>query len=477
MAARQGTQSNAMLYTLITFVALFVIATVCAVIFYIKSEEYRTGAETSNAKLDQVANRSEQGQLIKIVGKPIDNKSYLGTMEQVVNDLYTIILGTEVPADTPATVKFNEVSMVTVSTLEELGDDYNAALGKNNALLAHIKDLKQKLDNSRAELNNADALVSELQIDLEDGNTQLEQERQSNLAELNRFQASVDQIRNSFDELKVTWDDNQNDLIQDMENKLETVQNTLRTKQLDLEQTEKKLDEKSDLLDDALVKLESIKPKPAIEVQAYEPDAKIVRVDLQNGIVYLNVGTKNRIYRGLTFAVYDTNKPIPETGEGKAEIEVFQTSDQACAARILKSDTKNPIVMEDIVANLIWDSKSSNRFVVAGDFDMDNNGTPDLDGRQRVVEMIQRWGGVVTDDITVDTDFVVIGTPPVLLARPSQDEIDADPMAQTRYEQSVRQSDEYSNLLKKAGELSVPVFNQKRFLYLIGYETLANKNI
>jgi hypothetical protein len=31
--------------------------------------------------------------------------------------------------------------------------------------------------------------------------------------------------------------------------------------------------------------------------------------------------------------------------------------------------------------------------------------------------------------------------------------------------------------LKKAGELSIPVFNQKRFLYLIGYETLANKNI
>ncbi|MHC4927355.1 MAG: hypothetical protein ACYTER_08510, partial [Planctomycetota bacterium] len=60
MAARQGTQSNAMLYTLITFVALFVIATVCAVIFYIKSEEHRTSDEASEAMLAEVANRTEQ---------------------------------------------------------------------------------------------------------------------------------------------------------------------------------------------------------------------------------------------------------------------------------------------------------------------------------------------------------------------------------------------------------------------------------
>lgn len=477
MAARQGTQSNAMLYTLITFVALFVIATVCAVIFYIKSEEHRTSDEASEAMLAKVANRSEQGKLAKIAGKPIDNKSYLGTMEQIVNDLYKIILGKEAPADTPATVKLNEVSMTSNATLRELGTDFSPALGESGALLAHINDLKQKVDAARAELNNSGGLIKDLQVDLEDTTAQLGQERQLYKEELGQLQSTLDQVRNSFDELKVVWQKEQDDLILDMENKLETAQTTIRTKQLDLEQTTKKLEETSQERDDALVKLDTIKPKPAIEVQAYQPDAKIVRIDLQNGIVYLNVGTNNRIYRGLTFAIYDSNKPIPESGEGKAEIEVFQTSAQACAARIIKSDKKNPIVKEDIVANLIWDSKSSNRFVVAGNFDMDNNGKPDLDGRQRVIEMIQRWGGVVADEITIDIDFVVIGTPSDLLSRPSQDEIDADPMAQMRYEQSIQQIKDYNNLLKKAGELSIPVFNQKRFLYLIGYETLANKNI
>ena len=477
MAARQGTQSNAMLYTLITFVALFIIATVCAVIFYIKSEEYRTGTESAEAKLAEVANTKQQGNLARIVGKPEKGATYLGTMETVADTLYTIILGQEVPAETPATVKLNEVSMVTVSTLAALGEDTNPALGKNGALLAHITDLKQKLDMAKSETDQAKQLIAGLQVNLEDAAAQLEQERTQYLADLNQFQAEVDQIRNRFDDLKDLWDEETKKQIQNMEDKLEAAKEALRKKQLEQQETEQKLTETSQERDAALVKLDTIKPKPAIEVQAYQPDARIVQIDSQNGIVYLNVGTQNRIYRGLTFAVYDRNQPIPETGEGKAEIEIFQTNEQASAARILKSDPKNPIVMEDIVANLIWDSKTSNNFVVAGDFDMNNDGRPDTDGRQRIIEMIRNWGGRVADEITVDTDFVVIGEAPKLLDRPSQDEIDADPMAQQRYMQSLQKVDAYGSLLRKAGELSVPVFNQKRFLYLIGYETLANKNL
>jgi len=38
-------QSNAMLYTLITFVGLFIVATTVAVIYYVKAEELRTTTE------------------------------------------------------------------------------------------------------------------------------------------------------------------------------------------------------------------------------------------------------------------------------------------------------------------------------------------------------------------------------------------------------------------------------------------------
>ena len=477
MAARQGTQSNAMLYSLITFVALFIIAIVCAVIFYVKSEEYRTNNENNMAKLEEVANRSEQNKLSQIVGKPERNISYLGTMESLNDNLYKIILGKAVPENTPATVKFNEISMTIQSILENLGQDANPAIGPDGiAILSTIEDLKQKLESARSELDSFDVITEGLQADLEAAQAKNEQEKEQFLSELNQFQTDYDQIRERFNELQQTMRDSTDEQIQEFQDKLEAEQAKLRQKQLDLQETGSKLKETEDLLDTALVKLKEIKPTPNIEVQAFKPDAQIVRIDLQNGIVYLGAGTKDHIYRGLTFAIYDRNQPIPESGEGKAEIEVFQASEQVCAARIIKSNKKNPIVKEDIVSNLIWDSKTSNRFIVVGDFDFDNNGRPDKDGQKRIIELIERWGGSLMDDVTVDTDFIVVGPAPTPLTRPTQDEIDIDPMAQQRYDQSLEKVKKYDALMQKANNLSVPVFNQKRFMYLIGYDTLANQN-
>ena len=98
------------------------------------------------------------------------------------------------------------------------------------------------------------------------------------------------------------------------------------------------------------------------------------------------------------------------------------------------------------------------------------------DGDQRIIELIERWGGYVADDITVNTDFLIVGIEPVSLRRPSQQELDMDPMAQQRYEMSVQKMRAYNQLLAKAANLGIPVFNQKRFLFLIGYDTLDNKN-
>ncbi len=155
---------------------------------------------------------------------------------------------------------------------------------------------------------------------------------------------------------------------------------------------------------------------------------------------------------------------------------MFQVTEQVCAARIVKSDKKDPIVKDDIVTNLIWDRKMPNRFVVAGEFDFNNDGRIDADGAQRIAELIERWGGIVADTITVDTDFLIVGVEPIALRRPTQHELDMDPMAQQRYEMSGKKIGEYNQFLDKAGNLGIPVFNQKRFLFLIGYDTLANKN-
>jgi hypothetical protein len=478
MAARQASQSNAMLYTLITFVALFIIAAAFAVVYYVKSEEFRTQAELAKEDLQSLVNASEKGSLTRIVGKPTQGQSYIGTMQQVVNDLYSFILGQQPAENLSATVKFNEISMEIAALNENvLGNDVSPAIGPNGvALLRTIEGLKLKLDNARAEVSDLDNINNDLQLDLDDATDRDEQNRQNFVVELNQFQSEVDQIRESFDQLKTAMDDATAEQVETLQEKIDGAQEILRQKQLDLQTTEKKLDDSDTLLQDALTKLKAIKPEPDNEVQAHQPDAQIVRIDSQNGIVYLDAGVKDHVYRGLTFAIYDRNKPIPENGEGKAEIEVFQVAEQVSAARIVKSDTKNPVVKNDIVANLIWDRNMPNQFVVAGQFDFNGDGLIDTDGAQRIAELIERWGGIVTDTITVDTDFLIIGAEPTSLRRPTQNELDIDPMSQQRHEMSIKKFDDYNQLLEKSVNLGIPVFNQKRFLFLIGYDTLMNKN-
>ncbi|HOL30640.1 MAG TPA: hypothetical protein PK052_01540, partial [Anaerohalosphaeraceae bacterium] len=358
-----------------------------------------------------------------------------------------------------------------------LGQDLNPAVGLNGvALLKTIEDLKQKLDGARQQMANLQSINDTLQSDLADAAAKSELDRQKFIAELDQFQTEMNVIRNRFDSLQKSMQDSVIEQVQTFQNKLEEEQAKLRQKQLDLQETEKKLGQTDMLLKNAMSKLEAIKPKPDREVQAFQPDAQIIRVDLQNGIVYLDAGINDHVYRGLTFAIYDRNKPVSEEGQNKAEIEVFQVSEQISAARIIKSDKKNPVVKEDLVVNLIWDRKGTNQFVVAGEFDFNNDGRIDADGAQRIRELIERWGGRVVEDITVDTDFLIIGSAPAALPRPTQDDLDIDPLAQQRYELSMQKVQAYDGLLKKANNLGIPVFNQKRFMYLIGYDTLLNKN-
>ena len=478
MAARQTSQSNAMMYALVIFVALFIIATVFAVIYYVKSEEFRTQAELAKEDLGSIASPAEKNSLARIVGTANQGKTYLGTMQEIVDRLYSFILGKEPSADLPATVKFNEISMKIKSLNEDvLKEDTNPAFGPDAvALIMGIEELKTKLDNARKEISTLEEINTNQQSDLQEAIAQSELDKQEFQAQLNQVQTEVDQINDRFNELLQNMQAVTEEQIQDFQDKLDAEQAKLRQKQLDLQKTEEKLTETDSLLDEALTKLDAIKPKPDKEVQAYQPDAQIVRVDLQNGIVYLDAGINDHVYRGLTFAIFDRNKPIPEDGKGKAEIEVFQVADQVSAARIIESDKNDPVVKDDIVANLIWDRKTANRFVVAGEFDFNNDGLIDPDGAQRIAELIERWGGQVDNEISVETDFLILGEEPKPLLRPTQQDLDINPLTQQRYEGSLQKVDAYNKILEKAANLGIPVFNQKRFLYLIGYDTLMHKN-
>ncbi|MCJ7692228.1 MAG: hypothetical protein MUO22_02280, partial [Sedimentisphaerales bacterium] len=222
-------------------------------------------------------------------------------------------------------------------------------------------------------------------------------------------------------------------------------------------------------------KLQGIVSLPDIEVAAYKPDGKVLLIDDPTKIVHINLGSDDRVYRGLTFSIYDKNMPIPKDGKGKGEIEVFNVDENISAARIIRSETRNPIILDDIVANLIWDAEQVNTFVVAGDFDLNDDGNTDDNAIEKITALIQKWGGRAARDLSVDTDFIILGKPPQVLRKPTFEQMEIDPMAMQKYERSQDNLEHYKQTRDQAQTLSIPVFNSERFLYFIGYKTQATR--
>ena len=110
MPAGKSSESSAMLYTVITFVALFLVATTCAVIFYVKAEDFKTQRDVADSTMSKLADSSEQNSLAKIVGKSIKGKSALGTMTVHLDDMVSAVTG-QVADETPAAVKVNDAKI------------------------------------------------------------------------------------------------------------------------------------------------------------------------------------------------------------------------------------------------------------------------------------------------------------------------------------------------------------------------------
>jgi hypothetical protein len=475
--AQARTQANAMLYALITFVALFVVAIVCTVIFYIKSEEYRTQLEASKTELAKIANIKEQGSLGKIIGKTESGKSYLGALNDHYNKLVSIITGVVPAEDVSADIKFNDITLKINKLNQSLGQDVSVAVGPDSiSLINQINELKAKLDETRTQVTKLTDQHQQLLDDLKSTIDENSSKEQLLVGQVKKHEQGANDTQTQYVQLEKERKAAEEERVAAINQKLEEEQEKLRAKQMELTRTQGELTQTQQSLKESLAALEAIRPRPDKNVAAYQQDAGILRVDLKNNLVYLNIGSEDHAYRGLTFAIYDRNMPIPEDRKNKAEIEIFQVEPKVSIARIIKSNIKNPIVNEDLVVNLIWDSKTSNRFVVIGDFDLNNDGIVDPDGNRRIREMVEHWGGKIESAVSINTDFVVAGPSPHVPAKPEQAQVEIDPTLQQKYNDSVENAKTYDADLAKAVELSIPVFNQKRFLYLIGSDSLLETN-
>ena len=458
MAVVRQTQSGTMLYTVITFVALFIISAILAVIFYLKSEDWR---DEYNKIQQNAADIATQNQV-----------QLLGYIDQ----LYMMFVGVQ-PQETSAEVKMTEMQTKYKDVLEKLPQEMKISADANDTNGPGAVSIIAGYDNK---LKQKQELADQLTSQLADLNSEYDLARQGAVqreedlrTQIRSEQEKADSVQQSYDQLRELMDKKATEQVQTiMQQRDQAVDEKNKAKQ-ELQAALSKLTITQNRLEEALSRLDVLKPRPKEDIAAYKPDGHIIVVDASANIVFIDIGNEDKIYPGLTFAVYDRNASVTAEDTSKAEIEVVNVDKNTASARINKSDKKNPIAEGDIIINLIWDSRTVNRFIVAGEFDFDGDGDIDPDGAEKIKQLIENWGGKVEDVVTIDTDFVVLGTAPQAKKKPTLDEIQADPMANEKYEASLRASEQYQEIKNQAKDLYIPVFNLKRFLNFIGYESLA----
>ena len=475
MPARRRKQSNAMLYTLITFVGLFIVATTIAVIYYVEAEDKRTRLEEIQNKIDDLAGTSEINTLGTIVGTKARSSTWLGTMIGHLDGTTSLIVG-GVPETTSAEAKVNDANIKVANALKSAQQHITIADPNTTGLVKIISDLVAELNQNieakdalQKDLNNQIAQVEITKKASSDKEQILEEEKNKLQALINKMQADYADLQARLEKSTTELVDNVRKELDDIKAKLKTAEGTLLKTQAQLRQTE-------GIMKRAQQEVMDIMPPPDHEVLAHRADGKIILIDDAAKVVHLNIGTDQHVYRGLTFTVYDRSGSVPKDGKGKAEIEIFDVADTYCAARITESDAKKPILLGDIAANLIWHSDKTNVFVIAGDFDLDNDGNIDENATGRIKSLIEKWGGKVVDNISVDTDFLVLGDQPqVPQQQPTFEQLELDPGAMQRYEVLLQNLNHYNQLQSQAQTLWIPIFRYERFLYFIGYKGQISK--
>lgn len=204
-------------------------------------------------------------------------------------------------------------------------------------------------------------------------------------------------------------------------------------------------------------------------------DGRVVEV-AKNNVVYISLGTGDRIVNGMTFEVFDKNEGPPRSNDGllppgKASIEVLRVSPGSSECKVVRVAPGERVSNGDLLANAIYDSKTNIRFHVYGEFDLDQNGNANVNETEHIKRLITQWGGMVVDQINVDTDFVVMGKEPVLPPKPPQ----GDLIAEQEYKQALQKWEAYHEVRDRALRLNIPVMGQDRFLVYVGYYDQAKK--
>ncbi len=359
---------------------------------------------------------------------------------------------------------------------------------KDVALAAIKADIAKLGDNT----SNLRLAVFQRSIELQRLNTELNQEKknyaqekQSLLQQKNaaETQAKSDRAKLNAESARVAGIEKaKEEAIAAKQKELDDLNVTVRQlekKNQDLviahEETVKKFEEKVRILQTVVAQ----KQKQIDELQSVSferADGNVRWVDNSTKLVWINLGSADRLPERMSFSVYSqTHHGIARGREGiKGKIEITRIRGPHLAeARILENDPYDPIRAGDPIYTPLWRAGATESFAFVGILDLDGDGSDDRDVLHRIVKSA---GATISNDIDANgvrhgnglssnDKFLVQGTIP-------DPQKTADPKERARRNAIAKAA---GVILEEAKNRGVRIIKLSDFLAYIGYK--ANRRL
>ncbi len=463
--AKAASGANYMLAFVVVLSFLFVIAVGCAIMIYNNGQVWKNELDkvkaTSKKFITQEEGRSESYLQLEATGDP--NQSSYMKLTNHIRALNVLITGQD-----GATLAGINAEVGTLNPRD------------NQSLVAMVRGDRADADYLRTSLQEERTKTQKLESDLQKA------------AEINKTtraasEQTIAELRDALNKLQqgyVAYQTNLDKTVADLEKRLGEIKDSAAGESSKLGKENDGLLNELKLVKAQLVDLQQTRssggkgPKVRAELQADGEVVSIIeedsrgRFDGKSGLVYISRGRKDRIVPGMTFEAFNRLTGVsPDPNDrnrirGKATLEVMNVQENASVARIVRLESGQTVVEGDVIANVVYDPNMKFKFVVFGDFDIDQIGVATTRDTTRVETMIKDWGGIVGKDLNYDTDFLVLGIRPQM---PREVPGEVDPVILAKNNEQRKKVEAYDKLEKRAVDLAIPILNQNRFLSLVGY--------
>jgi len=450
MARVRGGGGSGSAWALVFFGAGFFICLLLAIVFYTQVSGARQGEQNAKTRLAEFATPTEQS-LPEIEALKGQGKSVVGALLEERNWLRTTLASDPNMSREEIQAALDALGVQGASLLQEatrLKNELAGAVQLN-------KTLEQELAQARKRAEAAELAKSDLD--------------KSYQASLNNLKATLAQTTEALEATRQKIEQQKSMLESQMSQTREEYTTQIAALEQSLNDRDAEIRRLRKVIDD-LTGSGGQDPGPGNLTKA---DGHIVSVITGRSEAYISLGRSDRVQMGMTFEVFDANELVKlenyDTLRGKATLEVVSVDKSTSLARVVRLERGKLIHEGDQIINLVYDPNAVYKFYVYGEFDLDLDGDPDPNGLDAIKSRVRQWGGRLSDSLTYDVDYLVLGMEPPLPAAPPEGEV--DPVKIAEYVQAQQEYERYQELIGEARStsLQIPILNQNRFLALTGY--------